>query len=121
MRVLGRYTLRMRPPESAPRRAVHSAESAQHELAQRSLLAHWSVSEDGLSLAAEWRFPGFAQAFGFMAEMALVSERMNHHPEWFNVYDRVRVRLSTHDANGLTDLDLAWAESAARAAARHGA
>ena len=110
----------MNTPDAAPGRRVHSAESAQRELAQRALLSHWSVSEDGLSLAAEWRFPGFAQAFGFMAEMALVSERLNHHPEWFNVYNRVQVRLSTHDAKGLTDLDLAWAESAARAAARHG-
>jgi 4a-hydroxytetrahydrobiopterin dehydratase len=95
-------------------------ESAQHALTQRAISAQWSVGEEGRSLNAEWRFPGFAQAFGFMAEMALVSERMNHHPEWFNVYDRVRVRLSTHDAGGLTNLDLDWAESATRAAVRHG-
>ena len=57
-----------------------------------------------------WWFLGdFRKAFAFMTEMAIVAETMNHHPEWFNVYNRVRVQLTTHDAGGITqkDLDLA--------------
>ena len=55
------------------------------------------------------RFDDFAQAFAFMTRMAEVSERMNHHPEWFNVYNRVDILFSTHDAGGLTERDIAFA------------
>ena len=51
-------------------------------------------------------FADFNEAFGFMARVALEAERLNHHPEWFNVYKTVDVTLSTHDAGGLTDLDI---------------
>jgi 4a-hydroxytetrahydrobiopterin dehydratase len=109
-------------PEGSPSGGarVLSAPAAQAEIGRRAATTPWSVSEDGRSLSCEWRFADFSQAFAFMVEMALVSERMNHHPEWFNVYNRVRVRLSTHDAGGLTALDLDWAEQAAHAAARRG-
>lgn len=83
--------------------------------------SRWTISDDGRSIDCEFRFADFATAFGFMAEMALVSERMNHHPEWFNVYNRIRIRLTTHDAGGLTALDLDWAAQADRVAVRHGA
>ena len=63
-------------------------------------------------LQREFVFADFAQAFGFMAEMAIHSERANHHPEWFNVYNRVDVTLTTHDANGLSTRDIAWATRA---------
>lgn len=63
----------------------------------------WSI-EDG-KLSREYRFVDFVSAFGFMASVALVAESMNHHPEWSNVYGRVRVELVTHDAGGITDLD----------------
>ena len=63
-------------------------------------------------LHRELRFEGFAGAFGFMTTMALVSEAMNHHPEWSNVYDRVTIDLTTHDAGGVTAFDLAWARKA---------
>ena len=53
-----------------------------------------------------FKFKDFNEAFGFMTRAALVAERMNHHPEWFNVWNRVDVTLSTHDAGGLTELDI---------------
>ena len=66
-------------------------------------------------LHREIQFDDFAAAFGFMARMALVSESMNHHPDWSNVYDRVAVDLHTHDAGGVTELDFAWAARASSA------
>ena len=70
-------------------------------------LGSWTV-EDG-KLHREYRFRSFVQAFGFMAQVALLAERAAHHPEWFNVYNRVVVDLTTHEAGGITqkDLDLA--------------
>lgn len=74
-------------------------------------LAHtpgWGL-RDG-KLHRSFRFPDFASAFGFMAASAVVAERMNHHPEWFNVYDRVEVDLVTHDVGGISELDFALAQ-----------
>jgi len=70
-------------------------------------LGSWSV-ENG-KLHREYRFRDFVQTFGFMAQVALLAERAAHHPEWFNVYNRVVVDLTTHEAQGIThkDLDLA--------------
>ncbi len=70
-------------------------------------LPEWRVA-DG-KLRREYRFPDFTHAFGFMATAATAIEKMNHHPEWFNVYSQVRVDLTTHDAGGITqkDIDLA--------------
>ena len=70
-------------------------------------LSGWSLV-DG-KLHKEFRFEDFVTAFGFMSSVALVAESSNHHPEWFNVYNRVRVDLATHDAGGVTqnDVDLA--------------
>ena len=61
-------------------------------------------------------FKDFNAAFGFMTRVALQAEKMNHHPEWFNVYKTVQVTLSTHDAGGLTDLDVKLAKSIDRLA-----
>ena len=72
----------------------------------------------GDRIARRFSFPDFVSAFGFMAEVALVAERMNHHPEWFNVYGTVKVELSTHDAGGLTELDFELARAMNEAAAR---
>jgi 4a-hydroxytetrahydrobiopterin dehydratase len=69
----------------------------------------WSL--DGDKLLREYRFPDFVAAFGFMAGAALVAERMNHHPEWFNVYGTVRVHLATHDAGGITRQDVEFARA----------
>jgi 4a-hydroxytetrahydrobiopterin dehydratase len=70
-------------------------------------LAGWSL-EAG-KLHREYRFPDFVAAFGFMSSVALVAESMDHHPEWSNVYGRVVVDLTTHDAGGITEKDLALA------------
>ena len=72
-------------------------------------LAGWSLLNG--KLHREIRFRDFTQAFAFMTGSALIAERMNHHPEWFNVYNRVVIDLSTHDAGGLTEMDFAFASS----------
>ena len=72
-----------------------------------AVLEAWSL-EAG-KLHREYRFPDFVTAFGFMSSVALVAEAMNHHPEWQNVYNRVVVDLTTHDAGGITEKDLALA------------
>ncbi|MCK9515036.1 MAG: 4a-hydroxytetrahydrobiopterin dehydratase [Ottowia sp.] len=75
-------------------------------------LAQWRLDNAGQSIAREYRFDDFMQAFAFMSEMAIWSEKHDHHPEWFNVYNKVKVTLTTHDAGGLTERDLAWARHA---------
>ena len=72
-------------------------------------LPGWSLAEG--KLHREFRFPSFVRAFSFMSAAALVAESRDHHPEWFNVYGRVVVDLTTHDAGGITqsDVDLATA------------
>ncbi len=70
------------------------------------------------SISKSFRFKGFAGAFGWMTQIALMAEKLDHHPEWFNVYNRVEVTLTTHDARGLTELDLQLAEVMDQLAAR---
>lgn len=65
----------------------------------------WRLSDDGKAIERTFTFRDFNAAFGFMSRVALKAEQMNHHPEWFNVYARVDVRLSSHDADGLTERD----------------
>lgn len=90
-------------------------QEVQQALAQ---LPAWTYgSERGGTLAREFRFADFAQAFGFMAQAALVAERRDHHPEWTNVYNRVAVTLTTHDAPGLTARDVELARAMDRIAA----
>ncbi len=67
-------------------------------------LPGWSVKND--KLHKEFEFNDFNQAFGFMTRAAMEIEKMNHHPEWFNVYNRILVELTTHDAGGITDNDV---------------
>jgi 4a-hydroxytetrahydrobiopterin dehydratase len=75
-------------------------------------LPDWQLQEGGKAIRRGFRFQDFAQAFGFMSRMAIVSEKMDHHPEWFNVYNRVDVTLTTHDAGGLSQRDFDWAARA---------
>ncbi|MDW3654132.1 MAG: 4a-hydroxytetrahydrobiopterin dehydratase, partial [Nitrososphaeraceae archaeon] len=67
-------------------------------------LSGWEL-KDG-KLQKSFKFSNFIEAFGFMTRIALEAEKINHHPEWSNVYDTVKVRLSTHDAGGITDYDI---------------
>jgi 4a-hydroxytetrahydrobiopterin dehydratase len=80
-----------------------------YQTLQRQAQARWYLQEDALQV--EWKFKNFVQAMSFMNAVAEVAERMNHHPEWSNVYNRVSVRLTTHDAGGLTHLDFALAQA----------
>ena len=80
-------------------------------------LAGWSEVSGRDAIAKTFVFADFNAAFGFMTRAALVAEKMDHHPEWFNVYKTVQVTLSTHDAGGLTALDIALADAMDRIAA----
>jgi 4a-hydroxytetrahydrobiopterin dehydratase len=70
-------------------------------------LAGWQL--DAGKLHRDFEFANFVEAFGFMTQVALVAEKMDHHPEWSNVYNRVSVDLTTHDVDGITELDFALA------------
>jgi 4a-hydroxytetrahydrobiopterin dehydratase len=72
-------------------------------------LRGWARGGDRDAVVKSFRFADFNQAFGFMSRVALLAEKLDHHPEWSNVYNRVEVLLSTHDADGVTELDLAMA------------
>jgi len=76
----------------------------------------WTVV--GGKLHRVFRFPDFSAAFGFMVRSALAAEKLDHHPDWSNVYDRVEVDLATHDAGGITQLDLELAREMDRLAGR---
>ena len=79
-------------------------------------LASWTEVEGRDAIAKTFRFANFSEAFGFMARAALAAEKLNHHPEWLNVYNRVEVTLSTHDAGGLTERDVRLAAAMDRLA-----
>lgn len=79
-------------------------------------LENWVVNEDGTAITKSFKFANFIKAFGFMTQMAIVAEKMNHHPEWFNVYNRVEVKLTTHDSAGVTELDIELAKAMDKAA-----
>lgn len=69
-------------------------------------LTGWSAVEGRDAIRKVWKFRSFSEAWGFMSRAALAAEKLNHHPEWTNVYNVVDVTLTTHAAKGLTDLDL---------------
>ena len=82
-----------------------------------SALDCWREDADRDAIKKTFTFKNFNQAFGFMTRTALLAERMDHHPEWFNVYKTVEVTLTTHDANGVTELDVRMAKAMNRYAA----
>lgn len=74
-------------------------------------LPHWRLADDGSGISRSLKFHNFVEAFGFMSRVALLAERADHHPEWSNVYNRVDIRLTTHDAGGLSTRDIALAQA----------
>lgn len=84
---------------------------AREKLAEAALaeelrtLEGWTLASDGLSISRRFVFRNFSEAFAFMTRTALAAEKLDHHPDWSNVYKTVDVKLNTHDAGGLTELD----------------
>ncbi len=74
-----------------------------------SELSQWTLDSDSKGIRRTLKFPDFNAAFGFMSRVALQAEAMGHHPEWFNVYNTVEIRLSSHDAGGLSERDATMA------------
>lgn len=70
------------------------------------LSSGWKLVENRDAIYKEFMFKNFNEAFGFMTRTALLAEKMDHHPEWFNVYNKVQITLSTHDCNGLSNKDI---------------
>jgi 4a-hydroxytetrahydrobiopterin dehydratase len=79
-------------------------------------LTGWKAAEGRDAIEKTYKFEDFGQAFGWMSRIALAAEKLDHHPEWFNVYSRVEVLLATHDADGVTDLDVQLAKLMDKAA-----
>jgi 4a-hydroxytetrahydrobiopterin dehydratase len=73
-------------------------------------LSGWSAKAGRDAIVKTFIFKDFNTAFGFMARVALMADKLDHHPEWFNVYNRVEVLLATHDADGVTELDVTLAK-----------
>jgi 4a-hydroxytetrahydrobiopterin dehydratase len=73
-------------------------------------LSAWAVSDGREAIEKSFEFRGFSEAWAFMSRVALKAEAMDHHPEWFNVYNRVEVTLATHSAGGVTELDVQLAK-----------
>lgn len=70
-------------------------------------LNSWEITDDGRdAIKKEFKFEDFKDAYAFMTKIALKAEEIGHHPEWYNVYNKVKVTLTTHDANGITQLDI---------------
>ena len=80
----------------------------------------WALSDDAGSITRSFKFADFREAFGFMTQSALAAEKFDHHPEWFNVYSKVDVTLTTHDAGGLTEQDFKMAKAMDKAAGQIG-
>jgi 4a-hydroxytetrahydrobiopterin dehydratase len=95
------------------RRALLSAAEVSSRI---DALEGWVIREG--ALYRELKFPSFAEAFGFMAAVAAEAQAMDHHPDWTNVYNRVAIRLNTHDAGGVTALDFELAMKIDRLARR---
>jgi 4a-hydroxytetrahydrobiopterin dehydratase len=79
-------------------------------------LSGWKAAAGRDAIEKTYKFEDFSQAFGWMSRIALAAEKLDHHPEWFNVYSRVEVLLATHDADGVTDLDVQLAKLMDKAA-----
>ncbi len=86
---------------------ILSPEARREALAE---LTGWNQVEGRDAIEKSFKFKSFSEAWGFMSRVALAAEKLNHHPEWFNVYNRVDILLSTHDCGGLSELDVKLAK-----------
>jgi 4a-hydroxytetrahydrobiopterin dehydratase len=89
---------------------------AEARTAALAKLTGWSDAKGRDAISKKFVFADFNAAFGFMTRVALVAEKLDHHPEWFNVYKTVEVTLATHDAGGVTELDVTLAQAMDRIA-----
>ncbi len=85
-----------------------------------SIRPGWTLADDGNSVSATLKFANFVEAWGFMCEIAIEAEKLDHHPEWSNVWNTVAITLTTHDAGGLTSRDVSLASAIAAALDRRG-
>jgi len=99
-----------RPAPSSEERDMVDKLSPEARTAALARLDGWTETEGRDAISRTFTFADFNAAFGFMARVALYAERADHHPEWFNVYNRVEITLSTHDAGGLSERDVAMAD-----------
>ncbi len=81
------------------------------QTAALSGLSHWTLRKDGLAITRDLQFADFSEAFAFMTRVALLAEQADHHPEWSNVYNKVHITLTTHDAGGLSARDVKMAKA----------
>lgn len=91
-------------------RVAKLTDDARSEALRRLSERGWRHDPARDAISKNYRFKGFSGAFGWMTQVALLAEKLDHHPEWFNVYNRVEVTLTTHDVRGLTELDLQLAD-----------
>ena len=77
---------------------------------KRLVEVDWKILSDRNAISKTYKFKNFNEAFSFMTSVAIFADKINHHPEWFNVYSRVDVVLTTHDLNGVSELDITLAE-----------
>jgi 4a-hydroxytetrahydrobiopterin dehydratase len=77
----------------------------------KTLLGDWQLSDDRKSIRQSYEFANFAEAWSFMSHVALLAEKMDHHPDWSNSYNKVEINLTSHDVGGLTARDLELAEA----------
>jgi 4a-hydroxytetrahydrobiopterin dehydratase len=91
-----------------PAMGIKQLSDAERDLALAKL-PRWHLDAEHRSISQKFQFADFAEAFGFMTRIAILAEKADHHPEWFNVYNRVEIKLTTHDAGGISqrDIDLA--------------
>ena len=85
--------------------------SAEERAGLAAGLPEWKLAEGRDAITRAFRFKDFSEAWGFMARVALLAEAQDHHPEWFNVWNRVEITLSTHDASGLSARDIRLAQA----------
>jgi 4a-hydroxytetrahydrobiopterin dehydratase len=84
-------------------------------------LKSWSFQADSKTMSRALKFNSFGSAMGFMMQVAIIADKINHHPEWSNVYSTVKINLTTHDADGITNLDEALAKQIDKIALQLGA